>query len=312
MHSIAVCLDDFGPAVLMLEALVGNGTLTQTQLPWVVSLHDLLVCADMFDDPGPFLTYLRRRTSRDAALWVTGVDELDILMWFIAGGFYFEPDPDRLHAHRTQGRPPTAKDRRRYAEQGRTVVGTFTDDLDAWYYGQEGSSSRTAPRPRRTMDPQLRMLSDGLRDAEAPGWWRIGADLDDLAEQAQHRLAEAMRLTISRAQADGRFHSSATGGRGDTGGWLLIVAAADDTPDTRTHLRDYLAAKKHQDGAERALGVLLNHDGSPRLTLWYDHPPEPDPELDRLAGEMRLVPPDRMPRVLPPHVRQPGPRAAAR
>jgi hypothetical protein len=37
-----------------------------------------------------------RRTNRDAALWITGSDELDILMWFVCRGFYFVPDPDRI------------------------------------------------------------------------------------------------------------------------------------------------------------------------------------------------------------------------
>jgi len=229
VHTIVVCLDDFGPAALMLDELVRNGTLTQIQLPWIVSLHDLLVCADVLDDPSPFLTYLRRRTSHDAALWVTAVDELDILMWFVDGGFHFEPDPDRLHARRPQGRPPTVRDRRRYADQGRTDVGTFTDDLDAWCYAQEGSSSRAAPRPRRSMNPLLQVFSDRLREAEAPGWWRTGSDLDGLADQAQHRLADGMRLTIPRARANGQFHTFTTSGSGDTGGWLLILAVADDT-----------------------------------------------------------------------------------
>lgn len=53
VHTIVVCLDDFGPAALMLDELVRNGTLTQIQLPWIVSLYDLLVCADVLDDPSP-------------------------------------------------------------------------------------------------------------------------------------------------------------------------------------------------------------------------------------------------------------------
>lgn len=200
---------------------------------------------------------------------MTAVDELDILMWFVDGGFHFEPTPpDRLHARRPQGRPPTVRDRRRYADQGRTDVGTFTDDLDAWCYAQEGSSSRAAPRPRRSMNPLLQVFSDRLREAEAPGWWRTGSDLDGLADQAQHRLADGMRLTIPRARANGQFHTFTTSGSGDTGGWLLILAVADDTPESRNHLRDYLIAKKPQDSADRALGAMVNPDGSPWLTLW--------------------------------------------
>ena len=155
------------------------------------------------------------------------------------------------------------------------------------------------------MNPLLHVFSDRLRETEAPGWWRTGSDLDGLADQAQHRLADGMRLTIPRARADGQFHTFTTSGSGDTGGWLLILAVADDTPESRNHLRDYLIAKKHQDSADRALGAMVNPDGSPWLTLWYDHAQGPDPELDRLARAIGLVPADRMPRVLPPQVRNP-------
>jgi len=118
------------------------------------------------------------------------------------------------------------------------------------------------------MNPLLQVFSDRLREAEAPGWWRTGSDLDGLADQAQHRLADGMRLTIPRARADGQFHTFTTSGSGDTGGWLLILAVADDTPESRNHLRDYLIAKKPQDSADRALGAMVNPDGSPWLTLW--------------------------------------------
>ena len=41
--------------------------LPQARLPWVVSVHDLLVIKHVLARPEQFLTYLRRRTARDAA-----------------------------------------------------------------------------------------------------------------------------------------------------------------------------------------------------------------------------------------------------
>lgn len=154
IHSVVACLDDLGPLALATSELVRARVLTQTHLPWVVSVHDLLVFQHVLDRPEHFLTYVRRRTNRDAAMWITGSDELDILMWYVAGGFYFEPDPDRLFAKHLKSRPPTRRQRRAYADQGRTLVGTFTDPLDAHYYYEDGTSSRPADCPRRApMEP---------------------------------------------------------------------------------------------------------------------------------------------------------------
>ena len=301
IHSLVVCLDDLGPLALCTAELVRAGVLTQTQLPWVVSVHDLLATQHVLDRPEHFLSYLRRRTNRDAALWVTGSDELDLLMWFVAGGFYFVPDPDRIHAEHPGSKPPTARMRREYCEQGRTQVGTFTDPLDAYFYWLDGSSSQEAPCPRRGDPPPLLLgVIDTMRQRAAPGWWRVGADLDGYSTRAQEQVAANIETTLEVSRRDGKFHTFTTGGTDDTGRWLYIFATGPVTPESREHLRRYLAAKKHQQHADRALAVHLNPDGSPRLTLWLAHPPENDPELDRLARAMRLVPPDRAPDSLPP------------
>ncbi|KJK11769.1 hypothetical protein UB45_10970 [Terrabacter sp. 28] len=300
-HSLVVCLDDLGSLALCTAELVRAGVLTQTHLPWVVSLHDLLVTQHVLNRPEHFLGYLRRRTNRDAALWVTGSDELDLLMWFLAGGFYFVPDPDRIHAEHPGSKAPTAQMRKNYSQQGRTQVGTFTDPLDAHYYWLDGSSSQEAICPRRgDPPPLLHGLIDTMRRKAAPGWWRVGADLDGYSTRAQQQMAANIKDAIESSRRDGKFHTFTTGGTDDSGRWIYIFATGPDTRESRDHLQQYLAAKKHQEHADRALAAHLNADGSPRLTLWLAHPPENDSELDRLARRMRLIPPDRAPDSIPP------------
>lgn len=304
VHSIVVCLDDLGPLAMCTSEMVRAGVLPQTHLPWVVSLHDLLVFQHVLTRPEHLLTYLRRRTNRDAALWVTGSDELDFLMWFVAGGFYFVPDPDRIHAQHPGSKPPTSRMRREYRGQGRTQVGTLTDTLDAHYYWLEGTSSQTAECPRRNdPPPALLRLLDAMRDNNAPGWWRVAADLDGYSTRAQDDMCANITHTLARTAADGGFHTFTTGGTDDTGRWIYIFAAGPNTPGNRDHLQQYLTAKKHQDHADRALAVLMSSEGSPQMTLWLAHPPERDPDLDALARAMRLVPPDRAPSAIPPKAR---------
>jgi hypothetical protein len=308
VYSVVVCLDDLGPLASTTAQLVRGGVLAQTNLPWVISLHDLLVCAEILTEPAQFLTYLRRRTNRDAAIWVTAADELDVLMWFVTGGFFFEPDPERIHARHPETRPPTGKDKKSYAEQGRTIVGTFTDDLDAWYYWREGSSSRSADPPRRDMAPDLRQLTQRLREGQEPGWLRMSADLDGLSSKAQEDLADTISTIRRRTARDGGFHTCGLEGADDSGRWLLVAATGPDTPRTREHLHAYLTAKKHHDRADRAMAILLDADGDPRMTFWLSHPLRPDPELDHLARAMGLPPADRAPRVLPPKAKRPQKR----
>ena len=304
VHSIVVCLDDLGPLALSTSEMVHAGILDETHLPWVVSVHDLLVVLDVLHRPEHFLTYLRRRTSRDAAMWITGSDELDILMWFVSGGFYFIPDPDRIHHDHPGSKPPTARMRRRYAEQGLTVVGTLTDPLDAYYYWLDGSSSHptTCPR-RRDLPPVLLRVVETMRENKAPGWWRSGADLDGYSQSSLDALALSVSETLSRTKSDGGFHTCANGGSDGDGRWLHIFAAGADNQGNRNRLRQYVIAKKHQNHADRSLAVLLDTDGNPQFTIWLSYPQREDAELDRLARSMGLVPDALAPSVLPPRAR---------
>ncbi len=305
IHSVVVCHDDLGPLALATSELVQAGVLTQTHLPWVVSVHDLLAIKHVLDRPEHFLTYLRRRTNRDAAMWITGSDELDILMWYLAGGFYFVPDPDRLYTQHPKSKPPATRARRQYADQGRTLVGTFTDSLDAHSYYEDGTSSQPADCPRREeMEPALQTLADSMSSDSAPGWLRAAADLDGYSAQAQRGIAENIIHTLGKSTRDGDFHTFTTGGMDDTGRWIFIFAAGPDTAANREHLRQYLRTKKHQDHADRGLAAFLEPDGKPRLTMWLAHQPEDDPELDALARAMRLIPPDRAPSAIPPKVKR--------
>lgn len=292
IQSLVVCLDDLGPLALCTAEMVRAGLLPQTNLPWVVSLHDLLVVEHVLDRPEHFLTYLRRRTNRDAALWVTGSDELDLLMWFVSGGFYFVPDPDRIQGRHPRGKSPTQRMRNEYTDQGRTLVGTFTDTLDAHYYWLDGTSSQPADCPRRGNPPRaLELVIAAMRERDLAGWWRVAADIDGYSTHAQDQMAHNIERSLDRSRRDGGFHTFTTGGEDDTGSWVYIFATGPDSPANRTLLHDYLAAKKHQEHADRAVGVHLKLDGTPLYTVWLAHPPQHDPDLDALARAMRLIPP---------------------
>lgn len=56
----------------------------------------------------------------------------------------------------------------------------------------------------------------------------------------------------------------------------------------RYNLQQCVRAKKHQERADRTLGVLLDQRGEPMIAMWLAHEPDEDPGLDELARQMRL------------------------
>ena len=305
VHSIVVSLDDLGPAALTMQDLISSNIITQVHLPWITSLHDLVVILKTLQGrPEDLLLYLRRRTHREASLRISASDELDVFMWFMNGGLFFESDPDRLHSSHPGSRAPTQKDRRRYNEQGRVMVGTFTDELDAWFYSNEGSSSAVAQRPLRLVEPAFERVTQHLKAIEAPGWWRFAADINAFSAQRLHVLAGNLLEAHERTRVDGRLHMVTISGTDDDGRGVYVFATGPNTKAIRDRLETYLAAKKHQEWGDRAMAVLLDADGIPVWSLWSAHPRVENPHLDALARQMRLIPPDRAPRAIPPSAKK--------
>lgn len=288
VRTIVVCLDDFGPLAIAADALVRAELLRDTEIPWIVSLHDLHMTGRLIDDPATFLLYLRRRTDTDSVRTYSGVDELDLLMWFIAGGLYFEADPHAVYrAHPNTGRP-RRRDLRAYRRRpNRAVVSTMTDYLDAWMYHEEGQSATAAPKPHRRQVGIAGEILHKLSAAHQPGL-RAVATLMGAAEDAQVQLAQHAFEVASRTARDGRVHTAIMTFSNVEESIGYFLAAGPNRTTAGQSLRRYMAAKKHQLHLTSALGIVVDQNGSVIDTVYLNEPWEPNDALDRDVKRMGL------------------------
>jgi hypothetical protein len=279
LHSIVVMLDDMGPLSLSMDQLATHGVIPTQEIPWIVSLHDLMVIARTIDHPAQFLEYLRRRTSRQLVLSVNAADELDMFMWFLTGGMYLEQNPRDVAKMLPLGRPATKSAIRRYESRGRIRIGTFTDPLDAWFYFQQGLSTTEAVKPTRREQPWVeRYLSFGERSG-APGWLRFGADLVSLSEESQRSIGRDLSANGQRFRVDGLEYSLTTHGTTQFGSWLLSAAHAPIGAPA-DHLSEYSDAKQYQTKSDRAMVLLLDPDGEIRGSRFQPTAETRTPERD--------------------------------
>ncbi|WP_454698208.1 hypothetical protein [Arthrobacter humicola] len=295
VHTVVVCLDDWGPLAIATDALVRAGVLKSETIPWLVSLHDLSVIKSILTSPANFLTYLRRRTDPGTSRLLMASDELDIVMWFIQGGLYFDPDPDLIHKRYPLTTPPTKGDRKRFEISNvPTHVGTHTDPLDAWMYYCEGQTSVPAERPERAQVPEVEQLIDSLRQRKVRGWLRTGADLAAASLESQEFLAEHRQRLIDLTVKDAGFHTSLQTYASKTG-HLGFFMGTQPPHRSNEHcaerLRNYMRLKSHQLQLDRTMGVLIDTAGE---VVWADYANEgyiPDAGLDREVAASGLLTP---------------------
>lgn len=308
IHTVVVCLDDWGPLAIATDALVRSGFITSDTIPWVVSLHDLHVIAELFDRPADFLTYLRRRTDPKSARLFVASDELDLVMWHINGGFYFDPDPNALRDQHPISSTPTERERRRYQENNiRTRVGTLTDPLDAWMYFREGQSIVAVSKPHRNNLPIVASLLQFLQDGHKPGWLRFGADLAGLSEAGQRGLGRNFQQVVKLTKKDGKFHSFAQSHFDQWGHGAFFIGSKpshESVERCRAHLSSYVDAKKYQLRADRALSVLVDDHGGLLEADYRNGQYEHSDDMDQLVIEKGLRAPERTGKSIPPSARR--------
>lgn len=260
VHSIIVMLDDMGPLSLSMHELARRGIIDTADVPWIVSLHDLVVMSRTFDHPAQFVEYLRRRRGRKLATMVKGVDELDMFMWFLNGGMYFEPHPQELAEQLPIDGPADPSAARRHEQQAPVRLGTLTDPLDAWFYGQEGLSQVKAPKPSRREERWVEQYLAAAEGARSPGWLRFGADLVGLSQQAQRDVGRALKVQRRRARGGRIERSITTHGTTSVGSWLMTACVVPDGAAT-DHLVHYVEDKQYQTRSSRAMLLLYTISG---------------------------------------------------
>jgi hypothetical protein len=264
VHMIVVSAEELGRAAIDIDALVRSGVVPEDALPWVVSLHDLAVIAEINERPPAFLLYLRQRTSPQISRLFNASDELDLYILFLRGYLWAMADPRVLAAKNPMSVHVTSGEIARYEKQPEIVVQSQTDELAAWMYYTHGLRSTPAPRPALQANHRLLEIVDFLIVEHKPGWFEFGADLLDGGPKGQKVLASALDELLRRANYDGAEHSVARGLSGHWGYSMFVatVALEGETSDEgMERLGNYLALKKYQMRAPRALGLVFSPSG---------------------------------------------------
>ncbi|WP_217132888.1 hypothetical protein [Leucobacter chinensis] len=309
VRSVVVLVDDVGPLGVAIGDLQAAGLLAERRPPWVASLHDLMVIAEICDRPSEFLLYLRRRTDTGVATFYRGVDELDLFMLFLEGNLYVDDDPDEVRREHASAPPVKTRDRRRRNE---SAVGTMVTDhcqpLSEWYLRDQIPESEPQPgKPTFNIAQEIIPIIDSIADLGDSGWLRCTTDLLGLAGETQTQLIKGIRESHRRASADGDYHDMLMSFAGMWGHPTVFVGIAPRIGDKRAYraqLSRYMRVKSYQLQSDRAYGLLFDIVGNLLEFIYLTSPTASDPELDRLVGDMGLQPVGRASRPTPPSARR--------
>lgn len=305
IHTIALSLEDLSGVATATSDLVLAGLLDAGHIPWVVSIHDLQVIAQIVDRPAEFLLYLRRRRDPEVSLAFAAPDELDLFLYFYEAGLYVAPDPAVMAAELPYVASPRPSDIRRRKQQGRALITSRTDALDAWHHAELDPELPRVAKPALTGSPATSLVDD-LQARGTYGWLSIGATLLSASTKAQADFMRIPQRLLASPDPGGRERCQAVPiGARLSDAWLLVWmtkpphATLDDIVKLATA---YARAKKYQLKFTRGAVFIFDEETRELVEVIYDGTrPTPDPDMDRAI--VGLFPPDKMSSVPPPNRR---------
>lgn len=310
IHTVALSLEDLSGVATATSDLVAAGLLDAARIPWVVSIHDLQVIAQLIDRPAEFLLYLRRRRDPEVSLAYAAPDELDLFLYFYEAGLYVAPDPKVMVAELPYVAAPSAGDVRRRKQQGRALIASRTDALDAWHYAEFDSELPRVAKPTLAGSPMTAFV-DELHTRGAFGCLSIGATLLSASTKAQADMVRIPAKLLASPDPNGRERTQTVPiGTRLSDAWLLVwmtKPAHHALTEISELARQYLRAKKYQLKFNRGAVFIFDQETKTLVEVVYDGTlPTPDPEMDRaITG---LFPPDKMSSPRPP-MRKPATRS---
>ncbi|MCP5057871.1 MAG: hypothetical protein GY937_14290 [bacterium] len=236
--------------------------------PWIVSILDLFPVRDLLEIPAMLPHYISRRLQVAHQGLVVAHDELDFLGCYLSSGLYFNPAAPDV---------PT-----------QIILGSFTDEIDAYYMHEQGQRRSPSPIPRQNLGPEFRRLLEAIEASGLHDRLTVSMALLDLSGEARAGFMKLVFRARKKARKRQRGDATVIGGElGDR--WGITYFCGRDGRQMNSGLFDYCMVKKYQARATRWVGLAdIGTGNSFHLSdvLAIEAEWQYDPELESAAAAL--------------------------
>jgi hypothetical protein len=268
---VSTTLDPMDVFNAALHEVVSAGLIEEKHLPWVVSIDNLRVIAEMNEFPTQFIHYLTRRLRvNDFKKFYAG-DELDWFGLYLSKGLYFDKDE-------------------RFAEATHVMFdGSFSADFDDYYFYAQGQRVKPAVKPRQPMPKLLRRIILELDShTEADGHSEAILRLLDWDDESREKFIAGLGELRRRTRNDGRIHDFTMASSDEGAGVTCFATSPSNSREAQRKLRSYCFMKKYQVRADSWVGFLTLVDQNPIIQgfVVLADPWAHDDELERFVARL--------------------------
>lgn len=211
---------------------------------FAVGIHDLMAMADCLEGYPPwFPHYLLRRMRIAKQGFLSSAEELDLFCYYMERGLYHKGPED-------------------FGEATHVTIGTWTDELDEYYFYCEGKRKKSAQCPHPMASADLLRYIERLESSSLRGRLDAMLAVIDLGEESRKDFFLWRTRARSLGKDDGRAHDFSMIG---TGTWGLTYATGAPSQLQALNLSRYLERKRKETAVPYWVAVTESAARDPRF-----------------------------------------------
>jgi len=187
---VSLTLEPVGNMSMSIKATNDFGYFNDEHFPWIISIYDLVVLADLFENPLMLVHYIKRRKKFLSHKILSTYEELDLVSYFLSNGLYIEH---------------TLKD----AEEKNVSWIEYmpdTDEINDYYMYKFGHKIKFTPKPKFYISKEFNDFLLQLDSSKMPHRVRMALLILEFNDKSIKQLMDYIKKTKKAFAHDKELH----------------------------------------------------------------------------------------------------------
>lgn len=239
---VAITLDAFTELAARAQHLKAVGVYVGERAVWALSIDDLRICADIFENPLIFLHFVEQRMRAAKEKNVDLNDEMDHI------GLYIEQNNYAQFAREFHGKNP-----------GKLTLDGFREPIDEFYAAVANGESPTPPK--QPMPSAIAEILDWLAKSKKGGRSQLASFLLDAAGDFREMIADGIANQLEGNKRLRRQRPLMVSGKYP----FTLCTSSPEVPRNPAQALDYTRSLVAANGEANRLLIELDYDAEGKL-----------------------------------------------
>jgi hypothetical protein len=235
---VSLTMEPIGNLAMLIKSTNQIGYFRHEYFPWIISIYDLVIIADLFDNPIMLIHYLKKRKKFLEFENFSVSDELDLVSYYLFNGLNIESQINSV----------------KNEQFDRVHFGGETDEINDYYMYKFGYKKRFVKKPKCYFSYYLNDFLLQLDRSRINNRVEISLIFLELSDRSIKKLIELIGKTKKLSTKDKNIHDCSLYFESN-GGFGITYLMSENLQELDKKLKEYCNFKMIQQNAKMWIGL---------------------------------------------------------